>query len=177
MKYPLFVKGKITNDVFVRGFTHPQGIYAQYWHFDKLHMYINPVTLEYKETKLSFECLRQLTYLLTFKTLKEGRRLYEFIKTVCWPIVVDTFFKYRSRFYHFLRVLLFSILNFIWWLIPPFLKRYRKNIWCGRHQHVFFCISYIKDFRANAVYLVLFGYEFWIGEQRPTFLNKKQNND
>jgi hypothetical protein len=49
-----------------------------------------------------------------------------------------------------------------------------KNIWCCRRQEVFFLISKVKDHGETAWYIVFFGKEFWIGPEKPGFLDRKK---
>ena len=44
-----------------------------------------------------------------------------------------------------------------------------KNIWCCREQVVFFLVSKVE----GSWYIVIAGKEFWIGKNRPGFLNKR----
>lgn len=91
MKLPLFVKGKVTNQVFVRGRTYTTNVYdfkegknkeikfAEYYHFWSINSYINPITLEFKETELSIECLKQLKFLIILRILTTISSLFCFL--------------------------------------------------------------------------------------------------
>lgn len=45
-----------------------------------------------------------------------------------------------------------------------------------RYEYVYFKIAKILDHGEYSWYIVLFGYEFWIGANRPHFLNRKQKD-
>lgn len=56
------------------------------------------------------------------------------------------------------------------------MRKYVDNIWCCRRQRVYFLISQIHDHGQVAWYIVLFGKQFWIGPEKPGFLNRRKKN-
>lgn len=48
-----------------------------------------------------------------------------------------------------------------------------QNIWCMRPQLIYFLISQVKEKHKYSWYIVLFGKEFWIGPNKPSFINNR----
>lgn len=52
------------------------------------------------------------------------------------------------------------------------MKLNRHDIWCMRIENRIISVSVITDKGKNSILIYLFGYRFWIGPNRPSFLTK-----